>query len=190
MIPLSNYVLHNILLYTLAILQCKKAAIQQRSADNNDIESSREVAERKRKRRSGSRPKKNENLEKCVGRREAQHSRWFRGCVNVSERRSPCRGCLLCPRNVGSGGTPERKKWGLEQVPFFCLCSIALATSSFLSHALFSWELGTTRFRLRPRGPTCMYVFMSMDQCCYFFAIFFLCLFFNVIFVEDRQISY
>ncbi|XP_028522109.2 uncharacterized protein LOC107996965 [Apis cerana] len=99
------------------------------------------------------RPKKNENLEKCIGRREAQHRRWFRGCVNVSERRSPCQGCLLCPRNVGSGGTPERKKWGLEQVPFFCLCSTAL-TTSFPSRALFSWELGTTRFRLRPRGLT------------------------------------
>lgn len=186
MIPLSDYVLYNIFLYTLAILQCKKAAIRQRLADNNDIESSRKVAERKRKRGSGwSRPKKNENLEKCIGRREAQHRRWFRGCVNVSERRSPCQGCLLCPRNVGSGGTPERKKWGLEQVPFFCLCSTAL-TTSFPSRALFSWELGTTRFRLRPRGLTCMYVFMSMDQCCYFFPIFFLCLLFNVIFVEDQ----
>ena len=47
-----------------------------------------------------------------ISRTEGEESRWFRGCVNVSERRSPCQGCLLCPRNVGSAGTAWEKEVG------------------------------------------------------------------------------
>lgn len=146
---------------------CRSAAKKGslRSADNSDIESAEE-----RKRGTGRMIPGGGRGKRRITRRlrrEWGESRWFRGCVNVSERRSPCRGCLLCPRNVGPGGTPGRKKWGHVDGPHSPGPTARLPHP----HSDTRWALlGTRRHGISP-SSTWSYIYEHEPALLFFSAI-------------------